>query len=42
MFCKTSIQNFAYDLIDVFMFPDEEISKIYNQYEIQICFYIKT
>ena len=38
MFCKTSIQSFAYDLIDVFMFPDEEISKIYNQYEIQKCF----
>ena len=29
MFCKTSIQSFVYDLIDVFMYPNEEISKIY-------------
>ena len=38
MFCKTSIQSFVYDLIDVFMYPNEEISKIYEKYEIQRCF----
>ena len=38
MFCKTSIQSFVYDLIDVFMHPNEEISKIYEKYEIQRCF----
>ena len=25
MFSKTSIQSFVYDLIDVFMFPDENV-----------------
>ena len=38
MFCKTSIQSFVYDLIDVFMYPNDEISKIYDKYEIQRCF----
>ena len=38
MFCKTSIQSFVYDLIDVFMYPDDEISKIYDKYKIQKCF----
>ena len=38
MFCKTSIQSFAYDLIDAFISPDEEISKIYDQYKIQKSF----
>ena len=28
MFSKTSIQSFAYGLIDVFMFPDEKFKKI--------------
>ena len=37
MFCKTSVQSFVYDLIDVFMFPDEEICEINNQYETQKC-----
>ena len=32
MFCKTSIQSFVYDLIDVFMYSNEEI---YKKYEIQ-------
>ena len=27
MFSKTSIQIFVYDLIDVFMFPDEDVKK---------------
>ena len=37
MFCKISVQSFVYDLIDVFMFPDEEICEINNQYETQKC-----
>ena len=38
MFSKTSIQSFLYDMIDVFMFPNEDIQKIYESYEIQKCF----
>ena len=38
MFCKTLMQSFVYDLIDVFIFPDEEMCKIYDQYKIQKCF----
>ena len=32
MFSKLSIKSFVYDLIDVFMFPNEEIKKIYKKY----------
>ena len=35
MFSKTSIQSFVYDLIDVFMFPDDVVKEIYKKYEIQ-------
>ena len=28
MFSKTSIQSFVYDLIDIFMSPDEDVKKI--------------
>ena len=42
MFCKTSIQSFVYDLIDIFMFPDEIVKDIYEKYEVIKCFYIKT
>ena len=38
MFCKISIQSFVYDLIDAFMYPNDEVSKIYDKYEIQRCF----
>ena len=38
MFWKTSICSFFYDLIDVFMFPDEDINKIYEKYNIIKCF----
>ena len=38
MFSKTSIQSFLYDLLDVFMFPDDVVKKIYQKYEIQKCF----
>ena len=29
MFSKVSIKNFVYDLIDVFMFPNQEIQEVY-------------
>ena len=38
MFSKTSIQSFVYDLFDVFMFPDEDVKKIYENNEIEKCF----
>ena len=34
MFSKLSIKSFVYDLIDVFMFPNQEIKKIYEKYQI--------
>ena len=34
MFSKISVKSFVYDLIDVFMFPNEEIQKIYNKHKI--------
>ena len=34
MFSKHSIKSFVYDLIDVFMFPNQEIKKIYEKYKI--------
>ena len=46
MFSKLSIKSFVYDLIDVFMFPNQEIQEIYRQYQVNKCFnkviYIKT
>ena len=33
MFSKVSIKSFVYDLIDVFMFPNEEIKKIYAEFK---------
>ena len=38
MFSKTSIQSFVYDLINVFMFPDDVVREIYKNNEIQKCF----
>ena len=34
MFSKLSIKSFVYDLINVFMFPNQEIKKIYEKYQI--------
>ena len=34
MFSKVSIKSFVYDLIDVFMFPDQEIQEIYQKYQV--------
>ena len=38
MFSKVSIKSFAYDLIDVFMFPNSEIQKIYEKYKVNRCY----
>ena len=38
MFYKTSIQSFGYDVIDVFMFPDEDVEKIYENNKTEKCF----
>ena len=34
MFSKVSIKSFVFDLIDVFMFSNQEIQEIYRQYEV--------
>ena len=38
MFSKVSIKSFVYDLIDVFMFPDQEIREIYQKYQVDKCY----
>ena len=38
MFRKVSIKRFVYDLIDVFMFPNEEIQKNYQQHQVNTYF----
>ena len=38
MFSKISVKSFVYDLIDVFMFPNEEIQKNYNKHKINKCY----
>ena len=38
MFSKVSIKSFVYDLIDVFMFPNLEIQKIYRKYKVNRCY----
>ena len=37
MFAKTSIQSFNFDVIDVFMLPDETVQKIYDENRIKKC-----
>ena len=37
MFSKVSIKSFVYGIIDVFMFPNKEIKKIYQKYKIIKC-----
>ena len=34
MFSKISLKSFVYDLIDVFMFPNNVTKKIYEQYKV--------
>ena len=38
MFAKVSIKSFVYDIIDVFMFPNEKIKNIYEKYNIEKCY----
>ena len=38
MFAKLSIKSFVYDMIDVFCFPNEQIQRIYDNYQIEKCF----
>ena len=38
MFSKVSIKGFVYDLIDVFMFSNQEIQEIYQQYQVNKCY----
>ena len=37
MFAKTSLQGFAYDMIDVFMYPDEVVQTVYSNYQVKTC-----
>ena len=38
MFAKVSIKSFVYDIIDVFMIPDETVKSIYKKYKIKKCY----
>ena len=38
IFSKVSIKSLVYDLIDVFMFPNADIKKIYYEYNVQKCY----
>ena len=38
MLSKVSIKSLVYDLIDVFMFPNQEIQEIYQQYQVNKCY----
>lgn len=38
MFSKLSIKSFVYDIIDVFILPNEKVKKIYNECKIEKCF----
>ena len=38
MFSKVSVKSFVYDMINVFMFPNTEIQKIYDRYKINRCY----
>ena len=37
MFSKVPVKRFAYDLIDVLMFPNQDVQKIYQKYKINKC-----
>ena len=39
MFAKTSLQSFNYDIIDVFMFPEEDsgVASVYEKYKVKSC-----
>ena len=37
MFSKLSIKSFVYDIVDVFMFPNETTKRIYQKYSVEKC-----
>ena len=39
MFSKISLKSFVYDLIDVYMFRNEDTRKIYDDFKIRKCFF---
>ena len=39
MFSKVSLKSFLCDLIDVFMFPNEDTRKFYDEYQVQKCYF---
>ena len=41
IFAKLSLKSFVYDMIDVFCFPSEEITEIYDYHQIENVSYIK-
>ena len=38
VFSKVSVKSFVYNLIDVFMFQNDEIKEIYKKYNINQCY----
>ena len=38
IFSKVSFKSFVFDLIDVFMFPNEDTRKFYDEYQVQKCY----
>ena len=38
MLSKVFIKSFVYNLIDVFMFPNQDVQKIYQNYKINKCY----
>ena len=38
VFSKVSIKSFVYDLIDIFMFPNQEIKEFYKKYQVEKCY----
>ena len=42
MFSKFSMKSFVYNLIDIFMFPNDDIKKIYDEYNVQRCYLLGT
>ena len=42
MFSKFFMKSFVYNLIDIFMFPNDDIKKIYDEYNVQRCYLLGT
>ena len=38
MFSKVSIKSFVYDLIDIFMFPNQETKEVYKKCQVEKCY----